>query len=112
MLNKLSSLALVAICSMMFTNFAVAGPQTLTGTVTDTMCGKKHMLPGKSDADCVRECMKSKGSWRYGLLVSDKVYSLRGDSKKFDALAGQKVKVTGELSGSKIAVAAIELSSR
>ena len=111
MLNKLSSMALVAVCSAMFTSFAVATPQTLTGTVTDTMCGKKHMIPGKSDADCVRECMKSKGSWTYGLLVGDKVYSLSGDSKKFDSLAGQKVKVTGEVSGAKIAVTAIEPSS-
>ncbi len=48
--------------------------------------------------------MKSKGDWTYGLIVGDKVYSLSGDTKRFDALAGQQVKVTGEVTGNKAAV--------
>ena len=91
---------------------ALAAPQTLTGTVTDTMCGKKHMTAGKSDAECTRECMKSKGDWTYGLVVGDKVYSLSGDAKQFDALAGQRVKVTGEVSGNKITVRAITAATK
>jgi hypothetical protein len=71
------------------------------------MCGKKHMMPGKTDADCVRECMKHKGNWSYALLVGDKVYSLTGDNKQFDSLAGQQVKVTGDVTGNKIAVQTI-----
>ena len=111
-LKKLSFVLFLAVSSVVVTNLAVASPQTLTGTVTDTICGKKHMVPGKSDTDCVRECMKSKGSWTYGLLVGDKVYSLSGNAKTFDALAGQQVKITGEVSGSKIAVTAIEPLSK
>ncbi len=84
-----------------------AAPQSLTGTVTDTMCGKKHMIQGKSDAGCTRECMKSKGDWTYGLIVGEKVYSLSGDTNKFDVLAGQHVKVTGDVTGTKIAVQTI-----
>jgi len=84
-----------------------AAPQTFTGTVTDTMCGKKHMIPGKSDAECIRECMKSKGDWTYGLIVGDKVYSLAGDTSQFDANAGKRVKVTGAVTGNKIAVKSI-----
>jgi type 1 fimbria pilin len=84
-----------------------AANATFTGTVTDTMCGKKHMIAGKSDADCTRECMKSKGNWTYGLVVGDKVYSLSGDNQKFASLAGQRVKVTGEQSDIKIAVQSI-----
>jgi hypothetical protein len=83
---------------------AFASQQTITGIVTDTMCGKKHMVAGKSDADCTRDCMKSKGDWTYGLVVGDKVYSLAGDSRQFDSLAGKRVTVTGELTGSKLAV--------
>ncbi len=89
---------------------AFAAPQTLTGTVTDTMCGKKHMMPGKSDAECVRECMKSKGNWTYGLVVGDKVYSLAGDAKQFDALAGKRVSVTGEVTGTKLNVQRIAVA--
>ncbi len=100
-------IVVVLISLFVLSFFALAAPQILTGTVTDTMCGKKHMMPGKTDAECVRECMKSKGNWTYGLVVGDKVYSLSGDAKQFDVLAGQKVKVTGEVSGNKIAVQSI-----
>ena len=98
---------LVVLALALLSVFAFAAPQTFTGTVTDTMCGKKHMIAGKSDADCTRECMKSKGDWSYGLVVGDKVYSLAGDAKQLDANAGKRVKVTGEATGNKIAVKCI-----
>ncbi len=82
-------------------NLALASPQRLTGVVTDDMCGKKHtMMPGKSDSDCVRACVKA-GS-NYALLVGDKVYALNGDAKKIDGFAGKKATVTGELRGNTI----------
>ena len=31
--------------------------QTFTGTVSDAMCGAKHMMPG-DDAACLRACVK------------------------------------------------------
>ena len=84
-------------------NFALAASQTLTGVVTDDMCGKKHtMMPGKPDSECVRACVKA-GS-HYALLVGDKVYALTGDAKKLDAFAGKKATVTGDVKGSTIAV--------
>ncbi len=91
----------------LFTLGAFAESRILTGTVTDTMCGKKHMVAGKSAAECTRECMKHKGDWTYALVVGDKVYSLAGDTKNFDKLAGQQVKVTGEVNDNKIAVQTI-----
>lgn len=100
--NTTAILALIFF--LLVTLLAFAAPQALTGTVTDTMCGKKHMMPGKSDADCVRECMKSKGNWTYGLVVGNKVYGLAGDNKQFDTHAGKRVTVTGELAGNKISV--------
>ncbi len=75
--------------------------------LSDTMCGKKHMIPGKSDADCTRECMKTKGNWSYGLVVGDKVYRLDGDKDKIAAFAGKQASVTGEATGEKIAVTSI-----
>lgn len=85
---------------------ATAAPQTFTGVVTDDMCGVKHtMMPGKSDAECVRACIKA-GS-KYALAVGNKVYVLSGDAKQFDALAGKKVNVTGEAKGNSIAVTSI-----
>jgi len=68
---------------LLLTASAFAASRTFTGTVTDTMCGQKHMIAGKSDADCTRECMKSKGNWTYGLVVGGKVYTLSGDTTRF-----------------------------
>jgi hypothetical protein len=102
-----TSAILVLVIFALLTMRAFAAAQTLTGTVTDTMCGKKHMIPGKSDADCTRECMKAKGDWTYGLVVGNKVYSLTGDNHQFGTLAGQRVTVTGEVTGSTIAVQTI-----
>jgi hypothetical protein len=87
-------------------SLAFAAPQTLTGVVTDDMCGKKHtMMPGKPDSECIRACVKA-GS-KYALLVGDKTYALKGDTKQIDHLAGKKVKVTGDLNGTTITLASI-----
>lgn len=51
--------------------------QTITGTVTDSMCGAHHMMKDKSAAECTRECVKE-GS-EYALATGNKVYTLKGD---------------------------------
>lgn len=84
---------------------AMVAQQTFTGTLSDSMCGKKHMMPGKSDAECTRECIKANSS--YALVVGDKVYKLVGDSKRFDSLAGSRVTVTGEVKGDTVTVASV-----
>lgn len=112
MFNRTKAILVLIFTMLLLAVSAVAAPQTLAGTITDTMCGKKHMLPGKSDAECVRECMKSKGNWTYGLVVGDKVYGLAGDKRQFDAFAGKRVKVTGEVSRSSIAVQTITAATR
>jgi hypothetical protein len=70
-----------------------AGPQTFTGVVTDSMCGKDHrMMNVKPDAKCVTECAKSGA--KYALYDGKTVYVL-SDRKGTEKFAGQKVKVTG-----------------
>jgi|SRR5712672_1361364 len=75
--------------------FAAPG-KTFTGTVSDSMCGAKHAMPG-DDAGCTRACV-SKGS-KYALVVGDKVYTLETNDKDalatLDKQAGGKVTVTG-----------------
>ncbi len=91
---------------LLASNVLVAAPQTLTGVVTDDMCGKKHtMMPGKPDSECVRACVKAGSS--YALLSGDKVFILKGADKQLEQLAGKKVKVTGEVTGTTIAVSSI-----
>ena len=79
---------------------------TLTGTVTDDMCGAKHMMPGKPDATCARACVKRGAKW--ALASGGKLYILSGKSTEIDALAGQKATVTGDLNGNTLTVASIK----
>lgn len=83
-----------------------AVPQTFNGVVSDTMCGKKHMMPGMSDAKCVQACVKEGSS--YALVVGDKVYTLAGKPDSIAPFAGKHVRVQGEASGSSIKVASIQ----
>lgn len=98
MLRTTSVVLVLIIIFAFLTLYSFAASQAFIGTVIDTMCGKKHMSPNKSDADCTRECMKSKGDWTYGLFVGNKVYGLTGDNTQFATLAGQRVTVVGDVS--------------
>ncbi len=73
-------------------------PATLTGVVSDSMCGSRHMMPGKSDAECTRACVK--GGSDYVLMVGKKMYTLKGDAADLDKYAGERVTVKGSLTGS------------
>jgi hypothetical protein len=93
---------------------ALAGgkSQTLTGEVSDAMCGAKHEMAGKA-ADCTRACMKH-GS-KYALVVGDKVYTLETSDQaalgKLNDLAGAQAKVTGEVEGTTITVKSVVAGS-
>ena len=86
--------------------------QTLTGEVSDAMCGAKHEMPG-NPAECTRACMKH-GS-KYALVVGDKVYTLETSDKaaldKLNDLAGAKAKVTGDVDGTTITVKSVAAGS-
>ncbi|MGI9074910.1 MAG: hypothetical protein ACR2JB_27170 [Bryobacteraceae bacterium] len=79
--------------------------QTLTGTVTDTMCGAKHMMTNVTPAQCTRECVKQGSD--YALVSDGKVYTLKGDTKQIDKYAGEAVTVTGKVTGSTVTVNSI-----
>ena len=92
---------LAALCAVP----AMASPTTLTGVVTDDMCGAHHMMPGASPAECTRGCVK-RGA-HFALAVDDKVYILSGKTAEVDKLAGAKATVKGELNGTTITVSSI-----
>jgi|SRR5579862_2335783 len=75
---------------------------TLTGIVSDALCGARHSMTKMSSADCTRMCVK--GGQGFALVVGDKVYNLRGDSAELDKYAGQKVTLKGKLKGTVVAV--------
>lgn len=101
-------LSLLLVIGMAGTAFA-AGGKTFTGTVSDSMCGAKHAMPG-DDASCTRGCV-SKGS-NYALVVGDKVYTLQTSDKAalatLDKQAGAKATVTGTEKDNTITVTSVK----
>jgi hypothetical protein len=91
---------------------AAGKSQTLTGEVSDAMCGAKHEMPGNA-AECTRGCIKH-GS-KYALVVGDKVYTLETSDQaalsKLNDLAGAKAKVTGDVEGTTITVKSVAAGS-
>lgn len=83
------------------------GSKTFLGSISDSMCGVKHMMPGKSDKDCTLECVKGGSKYVLADPASGKVYQL-SDQKKPEEFAGQKVKITGTLKGDTITAMSIE----
>jgi hypothetical protein len=83
----------------------VAAEQTLKGVVSDSMCGRKHMMPGKTDAECIRECIKAKS--KYALVTADKTYTLQAQATELEKLAGKQVQVIGEIEGTSLKVSKI-----
>ena len=75
---------------------------TLTGIVSDALCGAKHSMTNMSAAECTRMCVK--GGQGFALVVGDKTYNLHGDSAQLDKYAAQKVTVKGKLKGNTVAV--------
>lgn len=81
---------------------------TVSGVISDSMCGAHHMMKDASAAQCTRVCVKQGAD--YALVAGDKVYTLKGDKAQFDRFAGQPVTVKGSVSGATINVSALEPS--
>ncbi len=100
---------LTLVLAMGLTISASAKRKTYTGTVSDSMCGAKHGMPGDAAA-CTRGCV-SKGS-KYALVVGEKVYTLETSDKgalaTLDKQAGAKATVTGTEKGNTINVTAVK----
>ena len=78
-----------------------------TGFVSDSMCAAKHTGTGKGDAACAQKCIK--GGSDPVLVSGGKVLKFDADSvAKAKGLAGEKVKVSGSLSGDTVTIASIE----
>ena len=75
---------------------AVNQPQTFTGVITDTMCGKSHgMVAGQPDDKCIQVCVKG-SSTQYALYNGKQVIK-PSDQKTPAKFAAQRVRVKGTL---------------
>lgn len=102
--------ALATIASAQKTKAKTSAPTTITGYISDSSCGLQHM-EGMNEKDCTLMCAKN---GKFVLADRDRkvVYQLDsvGQEKARD-FAGQKVKITGRISGKTIRVTAIEAAT-
>lgn len=84
---------------------AQASHKTLTGVISDSMCGATHMLKDKSPAECTRLCVKDGQS--YSLLAGKDMCTSTGHQPELDQLAGQTAIVTGKLNGNTLTVESV-----
>jgi hypothetical protein len=82
--------------------------KTLTGVVSDSMCGTNHMAKNLSPADCLRMCVKKET--KYALVVGTDVYTLEGHEAELDKYAAQKVSLKGTVKGQTMTVESVTLT--
>ena len=76
-----------------------AAQQTLSGEISDSMCGASHAGMGdmgKNPKDCTTGCVK--GGAKYVFVSNGKVYGIQNQTfGTLAASAGAKVQVTGDV---------------
>ncbi len=76
-----------------------AAQQTLTGEISDSMCGSSHAAMGdmgKNPKECTTGCVK--GGAKYVFVSKGKVYGIRNqDFGTLAANAGAKVQLVGDV---------------
>jgi len=85
-------------------------PETsVVGYISDSMCGLKHMSGMGDDKNCTLVCVKQGSKFVLADRDHKRVYRLdqTGQQKARD-FAGQKVKVTGRVTGGTMRVTTIE----
>jgi hypothetical protein len=85
--------------------------KSLVGFISDSQCGLKHMAGMGDDKSCTLACAKN-GKFVLADRDNKRVYQLdQTGQDKAREFAGQKVKVTGRVSGKTIRVTAIEAAT-
>jgi len=79
--------------------------KTLTGVVSDAMCGSTHMMKDKPETECLRYCVNQ--GTKYALVAGKTVYTLEGHETELDKYAAQKVTVKGSLKGETLTVQSV-----
>ena len=80
--------------------------QTYEGMVTCSRCGAKHSAAlGQKAADCARTCVR--GGASFALIDGNARYLLDGDLGVLGPLAGQRVRIVGELNGKTIRISSV-----
>lgn len=92
------------------TRAKTAAAKTVIGFISDSSCGLQHMA-GMNEKDCTLMCVKN-GKFVLADRDHKVVYQLdKVGQEKAKEFAGQKVKITGRVTGKTIRVTVIEAAT-
>ena len=93
-------------------NSRKARESTVAGVISDSHCGLKHMEGMSDEKACTLMCVKGGGKFVLADRTRNVVYNLNNDGQeKARQFAGQRVRVTGYVTGRTIHVTKIEAFS-
>lgn len=92
---------------------SLAAAETLTGKISDSMCGASHGDKGGTmakDHDCATGCVKGGSTYVFVTEKDNKIYKI-ANQKLADLTthAGHTVTITGEVKGDTITVTKVEM---
>jgi hypothetical protein len=96
-------LAFAAVCSM-----SAFGAE-FKGTISDAMCGAKHIAASADDQACVKKCVKGPGD---AVLITSDNMVLKIDDASFDKIKphlGHKVTIQGKVTDGKLMVDSVKM---
>jgi hypothetical protein len=79
------------------------------GTISDAMCGAKHIDSAAADQACVKKCVKGPGD---AVLITADSKILKIDEASFDKIKphlGHKVIIQGKVSGDTLTVDSVKM---
>ena len=85
---------------------AFAAPETVNGTISDSMCAAKHVNATEKDIAGAQKCVK--GGSPAVLVVGTKVYQIDNQDAVKDHI-GHKVSVTGTMTGDSIHIDSVKM---
>jgi hypothetical protein len=101
----LTGIIIVSLICIVYVLFHAPPAFAANGTISDSMCGRKHMMPNATDVECTEACVKAGAS--YVLVTENKIYTLEGDVSSVKPFAGKQVHVAGTVSGESLTVKSI-----
>jgi len=108
----LAAASAVSVSGIAKLNNNPAKDTTVVGYISDSSCGLKHMSGMGDDQSCALMCVKGGGKFVLADREHKRVYQLdKTGQEKAREFAGQKVKVSGHVTGKTIKVSSIEAAS-
>jgi hypothetical protein len=95
---------LLMLVAVMLVCGCMAWAKTVTGVVSDSMCGAKHATASDDAAACVKKC--EAGGSKLVVIAGGKVYNT-DDQDKLKGFEGQQVKISGDVKGDSLTIASV-----